>query len=127
MGQTLSEWVDAVDVGGDGVKDSPEYDAIKRRLLQDGQNLHSRFREGKIAKDEYDRHMLKLKSILEKHYATTADVYSRYEQERKVIFLETENKVGGLLKSIRNWKTKVSVEFEQVTSKEDLIQGYTNA
>lgn len=122
----LREWVDSIDVGGDGKKDTKEYQNIKDILLKDAEFLWGQFQAKKIDKIEYDTYLLKLRKILQKHYSSVQEAYNRYNQEQKIIFQETENKSTGLAKIIRNVKTEGTVFAERFLT-EDLLHWYTTA
>lgn len=126
MGHALQEWANNIDIGGDGKKDGHEYKNLKDALVQDAERLWKSLQDKKIDRDEYDHHLAKLKEILEKHHISVQAAYDRFNQERKVVFLETENKASGLLRTFRNVRSKIEVERDQITAK-DLLQGYTNA
>lgn len=125
MAWELQEWVKSIDIGGDGKKDGVEYNNLKEILIWDAKKLWENCQKGKITRLEYDNHLQKLRQILEKHHISVQDAYVRYNQEQKIVFQETENKSTGLSRVIRNIRTKVMVEAEQLST-EDLIQWYTN-
>lgn len=126
MSGELQQWINSIDVCGDGKEDGLEYRNLKDLLINDAEKLRSNYEEGKISQEEYDRYLQRLKEILEKHHASVQDAYARYSQEEKVIFQETENKTTGLWKMIpgakmfRNIRTERNT-FNEMKANKDLL------
>lgn len=97
MSQALREWVDKIDIGGDGKKDVPVYGNLKNALVEDALKLSKYLQEGKIDRSEYERYMAKMKQILEKNHSSVQEVYDRYNQGRKSVYMETDKNAKGLL------------------------------
>lgn len=77
--QTASQWVDAIDIRSDGIKDNSTTDVeIKDILKKDLQKLWGKKLEGKITDVEYNRFANAAKAIFQKHDASLQEIKQAY-------------------------------------------------
>lgn len=125
--QTISQWVDTIDVHKDGVTDILRPDiALKESLKKDLWILH-----GKVDDNEYNRYREAARAIFEKQSIATTEIRKEYMKERDKTLRNSNNWRENLSLDISNGLNKVGniamegvVMVQQKIISDDTIQAY---
>lgn len=106
--QTAPQWVDAIDIRSDGIKDNSTTDVeIKDMLKKDLQKLWGKKLEGKITDVEYNRFANAAKTIFQKHDASLQEIKQAYLWERKKTLAISNTALESLQSGLEYTKSKV--------------------
>lgn len=125
--QTISQWVDTIDVHKDGVADILRPDiALKESLKKDLWILH-----GKVDDIEYNRYREAARAIFEKQSIATTEIRKEYMKERDKTLRNSNNWRENLSLDISNGLNKVGniamegvVMVQQKIISDDTVQAY---
>lgn len=114
--ETLANWANKIDIWNDWIKDTWELLDIKKRLTEDMLILWEKLQKWDITDEEYSRHSLRFREILEENFKTTKEVFEKYEIRRKEILEETKTKINRLTNS----------EIEEILDSKDIFTSIDN-
>ncbi|EKD44667.1 MAG: hypothetical protein ACD_71C00053G0002 [uncultured bacterium (gcode 4)] len=133
--QTASQWVDAIDIRSDGIKDNSTTDVeIKDMLKKDLQKLWGKKLEGKITNVEYNRFANAAKEIFQKHDASLQEIKQAYLWERKKTLAISNTALESLQSGLEYTKSKVvnistdiATSIQQKIISENTLQTFNSA